>query len=198
MSLNHRIAYLGLADFDYLSARVLMWNGVQNTGLQKAAEPFEKILKVNLMLEAKISRNEELTPRDLVQLGHHLGKLLEEFRARAKVTVHPDTERYLAMLQDAYAKRYPEHWKRFEAEWNVGYMDAVYVNLRDTAVENFPKEERERARSFGTFLGDLYKPDVIKQLEAIGARSPWELLAYKNDFMSHFNIEPTTRAKGFP
>jgi hypothetical protein len=198
VSLNHRIAYLGLADFDYLSARVLMWNGVLNTALQKAAEAFEKILKVNLLLEAKISRSEELTPGDLMRFDHHLGKLLEEFKTRAKVTVHADTEKYFAMLQDAYSRRYPEHWKRFEAEWNVSYMDAVYVNLRDTAVENFPIEERERARCFGTFLGDLYKPDVIKQLEAIGARSPWELLAYKNDFMSHFNIDPKKRAKPFP
>src|ERR1700674_1326503 len=153
-----------------------MWNGLLNTALQKAAEAFEKILKVNLMLEAKISRNEELTSRDLMQFEHHLGKLLKEFITRAKVTVHPDTEKYFAMLQDAYSRRYPEHWKRFEAEWNVNYMDAVYVNLRDISVENFPKEERERARSFGTFLGDLYTPDFIKQIEGLGGRSPWELL----------------------
>jgi hypothetical protein len=77
-----------------------MWHGLLNTGLQKAAEAFEKIVKVTLMLEAKISRNEELTPRDLIRFEHHLVKLLDEFKKRTGVTVTPEIEKYFAALQD--------------------------------------------------------------------------------------------------
>jgi hypothetical protein len=77
-------------------------------------------------------------------------------------------------------------------------MDGVYVQFRDIAAENFPKEEHKRARSFGTFLGDLYTPEFVKRIESIGGKSLWELLAYKNDYTGHFEIDPAKRAKPFP
>src|SRR6266699_1769134 len=97
-SLNKRLAYLGIADFDYLSARVLLRHGLVFTGLPKAADAFEKIVKLNLMLDAKISRNEDLAPEDLKRFEHHLKRLLEEFAKRTGITVEAGVMDYFSML----------------------------------------------------------------------------------------------------
>jgi hypothetical protein len=187
-SLNNRLAYLGIADFDYLSARVLLRDGLIFTGLPKAADAFEKIIKLNLMLEAKISRNEELAPEDLKRFGHDLGALLAAFRKRTGNLVPTGITAYFAMLQDAAAHRYPEHWKTYKAEMDIDLMDSTYANFRSIASSNFPAEERERASSFGTFIGDAYTPAMIDRIKEIGGRSPWDLLCYRNAALDKFDV----------
>jgi len=78
-SLQKRLAYLGIADFDYLSARVLMRHGLAFTGLAKASDAFEKIMKLNLILDAKISRNQDLEPDEVKTYLHNLRGLLDDF-----------------------------------------------------------------------------------------------------------------------
>jgi hypothetical protein len=106
-SLNKRLAYLGIADFDYLSARILLRHGIVFTGLPKAADAFEKIMKLCLVLEAKITRNEELEPKDLKRFEHDLPKLLAEFKLRTGIPVTDSVDEYFAMLKDAAARRCP-------------------------------------------------------------------------------------------
>jgi hypothetical protein len=81
-SLQKRLAYLGIADFDYLSARVLLRHGLVVTGLAKVSDAFEKIMKLNLILEAKITRNEDLDPEKVKAYLHNLRALLADFEAR--------------------------------------------------------------------------------------------------------------------
>jgi hypothetical protein len=197
-SLNKRLAYLGIADFDYLSGRVLLRDGLVFTGLPKAAEAFEKILKLNLVLEAKISRDEELEPGDLKGFGHDLTRLLEEFQRRTGITVPPEVAPYFAMLEEAAAHRYPEHWKSFKAELNIDQLDHLYCQFRNLARENFPAEEQERARCFGTFLGDAYSAAMIDQIVELGGRSPWDLLAYRNQSLEQLDLDPQRMAPRFP
>ena len=192
-SLNNRLAYLGIADFDYLSARILLLDGLTFTGLPKAAEAFEKIVKLVLMLEAKISRNEELTPGALRRFGHELGALLVELRTRTAIPIAVDVDQYFAMLKDAAAHRYPEAWKEYEATLSIGQLDSLYAQLRNLAVANFPVEEKERARCFGTFIGDAYTPETIEKIRELGGRSPWELLAYRNDSHEAFDLDHERR-----
>ena len=197
-SLNKRLAYLGIADFDYLSARVLLRDGLVFTGLPKAADAFEKILKLNLVLEAKISRNDELEPEDLKRFGHDLVKLLDEFQRRTGMTLPPEVAPYFAMLEDAAAHRYPEHWKSFKAELDIDQLDHHYCQFRNLARENFPVEERERARCFGTFLGDAYDAAMIDRIKGLGGLSPWELLAYRNQSLAQLDLDPQRKAPRFP
>jgi hypothetical protein len=197
-SLNKRLAYLGIADFDYLSARVLLRNGLVFAGLPKAAEAFEKIIKLNLTLEAKISRNEELEPPDLKRFGHDLVRLLGEFRLRTGVATEPEIESYFAMLQDATAHRYPEHWKTYQATLNIVQLDHLYAQFRNLCVANFPLEERERARCFGTFLGDAYTATMVARIEELGGQSPWKLLAYRNESIDQFDIDHARSTSRIP
>src|SRR3989337_1052290 len=112
-SLIKRSEYLGIADMDYLSARVLLLNGLTHTGLAKAAEAFEKLFKLFLILEAKITRNEELTQKELKQYNHKLVKLFGLVMTRShKKTYHQSVKNYFAQLQNAYSLRYPESWKQ--------------------------------------------------------------------------------------
>lgn len=197
-SLNKRLAYLGIADFDYLAARVLLRDGLIFSGLPRAAEAFEKIVKLNLILEVKISRNEELEPEDLKRFGHDLPKLLIEFADRTKVPVQPEIGPYFAMLEDSAAHRYPEHWKTYKADINIDLLDRLYGQFRNLAVANFPVEERERARCFGTFLGDAYTPEMIARIDELGGRSPWDLLAYRNESLKTFDLDHDRKARRFP
>jgi hypothetical protein len=197
-SLNKRLAYLGIADFDYLAARVLLRDGLIFSGLPRAAEAFEKIVKLNLILEAKITRNAELEPEDLKRFGHDLPKLLTEFTRLTTIAVEPETEPYFAMLEDSLAHRYPEHWKTYKAEMNIAFLDHLYAQFRNLALANFPAEERERARCFGTFLGDAYTPDMIARIRGLGGRSPWDLLAYRNESLKSFDLDLERTAKRFP
>lgn len=196
-SLNKRLAYLGIADFDYLSARVLLRHGLVFTGLPKAADAFEKIIKLNLMLEAKTSRNEDLAPEDLKRYEHRLKRLLEEFSKRTGITVEPGVVEYFSMLQDAAARRYPEHWNSYRAKSSIDQLDEVYCQLRNLAASNFPIEERERARCFGTFIGDAYTETMIQAIRGLGGESPWDLLAYNNKQLDKFNFDHTRSAHRF-
>jgi hypothetical protein len=197
-SLNKRIAYLGIADFDYLASRVLLRDGLIFSGLPRAAEAFEKILKLNLILEAKITRNDDLKPEDLKRFGHDLPKLLTEFRSRTSIGVEPEIEPYFAMLKDSVAHRYPEHWKTYKAEMNIDLLDHLYAQFRNLAVLNFPIEERERARCFGTFLGDAYTPEMVSRIQGLGGRSPWDLLAFRNESLESFDLDHERAAKRIP
>src|SRR2546426_10457605 len=188
-SLDHRVAYLGLADFDYLSARILLRHGLMSTGLPRAAESFEKILKLVIMLEARITRKEELEPKHLKSYGHDLPKLFAELKRRISASFPPEFDTYFAMLTDAYDRRYPEHWKSFKAEVSVDYLDGVYVQFRNSAVINFPIEEQARARQFGTFITDAYAPVMIKQIEELGGQTIGELLRFRNDSFDRLDID---------
>jgi hypothetical protein len=188
-SLNKRLAYLGIADFDYLSARVLLRHGLVFTGLPKAADALEKIIKLSLILEAKITRNEELDPRHLKRFEHRLKDLLVELGKRTGITIDATVAEYFAMLQDAAMRRYPEHWNTYRAESSVDQLDEVYCQLRNLATDNFPIEERERARCFGTFIGDAYTDTMIERIQELGGESPWVLLAYNNKQLDKFHLD---------
>lgn len=106
-SLNKRFHYLGLADLDYLSTRVLILSGIYNTGLSKAAEAFEKLFKLLLILEAKIRRDTSLTPSDLKQYGHSLPKLFDAVTSKSSRTFHEGWSILFRELERAYGRRYP-------------------------------------------------------------------------------------------
>ena len=90
-SLKKRISYLGIADFDYLSARLLLLSALGNTGLPKAAEAFEKLLKLFILLASKIQDNKELTEKDLKkEYGHNLVDLFNSTKKYIPVGTKKD------------------------------------------------------------------------------------------------------------
>jgi hypothetical protein len=197
-SLHKRLAYLGIADFDYLSARVLMRHGLVFTALAKASDAFEKIMKLNLILDAKISRNQDLEPDEVKTYLHNLRGLLDGFEDRTGMSVGSETREYFAMLQEATKRRYPEYWTSYRAQLNIPMLDEVYAQFRNVAVANFPAEERDRARSFGTFIGDVYTSEMIEQIKKLGGDSPWDLLAFENQALARLDLDHERKAPPIP
>jgi len=120
------------------------------------------------MLEAKISRNQELEPKDLKRFGHDLEALLGELNLRTGLATEPGVASYFSMLQDATAHRYPEHWKTYKADLDIDQLDHLYSQFRNLSVINFPIEEHDRARCFGTFLDDAYTSTMVTRIEEMG------------------------------
>lgn len=159
-SLDQRLAYLSLADFDYLSARILLLFGLAHTGFPKAAESFEKLFKLFLILEAKISRNEELTVEDLKNYQHKLITLFDKIKSMISVKFNKSWRDHFLFLQETYYKRYPENWKSFNYEVDISKLDLCYLYLRSNIVQNFPLEEQERVKQFGGFISDGYSENI--------------------------------------
>lgn len=114
--------------------------------------------------------------------------LFSTLKSRIAIQYPPEVDAYFKSLTDAYDRRYPEHWKIFSAEINVDFMDGVYGQLRSMAAINFPSEEIERARRFGTFISDAYSLRVRELIRENGGQSIGELLRYKNDNLGVFDI----------
>jgi hypothetical protein len=188
-SLSKRLEYLGIADFDYLSSRLLMLHGLVFTALPKAAEAFEKLLKLFLLLEAKIARNEELSPQQLKKFGHNLSALFGQLKAKVPATFGQDWDDYFQLLEDSYARRYPEHWKEFRIQTSVHQLDSAYCYLRNCIIQNFPQEEQKRAREFGTFIYDSYSLEVRGVIERLGGRLPGDLLRQCNESFAALQID---------
>jgi hypothetical protein len=192
-SLDKRLSYLGIADFDYLSARLLMLNGLGFCALPKAAEAIEKLIKLFLLLEAKIERNEELGEEQLKKYGHNLVKLFQKLkeiiRGKSEVEFGPDWDEYLQLLQDSYTQRYPEKWTELRIEIDVHKLDQVYTYLRNGIIGNFPIEERDRSRHFGTFISDVYNRRVREHIHNLGGLPPGELLRHLNQSFETLNID---------
>lgn len=189
-SINKRMEYLGLADMDYLSARLLLMSGLATTGFPKAAEAFEKIFKLFLMLEAKISRNVDLTEVDMKSYGHNLNRIFNDVKTKLPYTnFGSDWDDYLNTLQQSYTRRYPENWRTHQLTIRLDHLDQAYSYFRNNVILNFPQEEQKRVRQFGTFIYDAYRCDLSKRIQKTGALSPAEILQWKNNSLANFNID---------
>ena len=199
-SLSKRLEYLGIADLDYLAARLLLIYGLAFQALPQAAEAFEKLLKLSLILEAKITRNEELTPKDLKGYGHDLAKLSKELKTRVGMPFGSDWDGFFKLLQDSYDRRYPEHWKAFQLEISLVQLDGYYTALRNNIVQNFPREEQARARQFGTFIYDAYRPNVnpkvLAIIEGLGGKLPGEVLKWNNERFTDLDFVHSVVSRG--
>lgn len=188
-SLIKRFEYLGIADMDYLSARILLLNGVTHTGLSKAAEAFEKIFKLFLIIEAKITKNEELTQKELKQYEHKLVKLFELVMSKLpQKTYHQSIKNYFIQLQSAYSLRYPESWKQALLINSLEDLDKLYCYFRNNITTNFPLEEQEKVKFFGTFILNAYNNSVLSYIKKLGGMSPKEALSQHNKYYEELNI----------
>jgi len=190
-SLNQRLAYLALADFDYLSARILLLFGLAHTGFPKAAEAFEKLFKLFLLLEAKIIKNEELTDKDLKNYKHKLITLFEKIKPMAPVKLDKSFEDYFLFLQETYHKRYPENWKSFKYEVDISKLDDTYLYFRSGITQNFPPEEQERVKQFGGFISDGYSKKIIEIINKRTGKSLKEMLLQDNEHIKNHDISFT-------
>ncbi len=188
-SLTKRLEYLGIADMDYLSARILLLNGITHTGLSKAAESFEKLFKLFLIIVAKVTINKEFTQRDLKQYEHKLVKLFEEVMSKLpQKKFHPTIKNYFTQLQNAYSLRYPESWKQALLINSLDDLDKLYCYFRNNITVNFPKEEQEKVKKFGTFILSAYNNDVVNYIKKLGGISPKDALAKHNKYFQELNI----------
>ncbi|WP_165071980.1 hypothetical protein [Paludisphaera rhizosphaerae] len=187
--MKKRLEYLGMADFDYLAARLLMIHGLVTVALPKAAEAVEKLMKLFLVLEAKISRNENLTAKDLKGYGHDLERLFAQFKTKVPVTFGGEWDDYVKCLQESYTYRYPEHWTQYRAELDLDKLDFVYVHMRNNIILNFPLEERQRVRHFGTFLYDAYTAEAFDLIGRLGGKNPGEILRLSNQQFALLDID---------
>ncbi|MBI2621067.1 MAG: hypothetical protein HYW63_00280 [Candidatus Levybacteria bacterium] len=189
-SLIKRLEYLGIADMDYLSARILLINGLTHTGLSKAAEAFEKLFKLFLIIEAKITENKHLTQKDLKQYEHKLVKLFKVVMLKLpEKTYHQSVENFFQQLENAYRTRYPESWRDAMFINNLEDLDKLYCYFRNNITINFPKEEQEKIRLFGTFIMKAYNKDVIGYIKKLDGMSPKEAISRHNKYINEFNID---------
>ena len=192
MSINKVQEYLGLADIDYLAARLLILNGMPTVGLSKSAEAIEKQFKLFFLMFEKINNNKELTTKELKSKGHNLMDMLSSFNLLVpeKMRLGDDWHNYLRLLQDAYGKRYPENWDSWEAAINIDELDDLYVYLRNLNARNLPPELKERGTDFGTFLGDIWKEEtIIDKIKSNGLKLPMEVLKLNNESFNSLNIK---------
>lgn len=192
-SLNKRLEYLGIADMDYLSARALLLNGLTHTGLSKAAEAFEKLFKLFLILEAKIVRNEHLEQKVLKQYEHKLLKLFNSVTSKFPSTTSIDDSwpAYFQQLENAYRTRYPESWKEVRLINDLTNLDTAYCFFRNNITANFPPEEQEKIKLFGTFIIKAYNKEVVDFIKSHGGLSPKEILSKNNTRLTEFNLDLT-------
>ena len=129
--LDKRIQYLAIADIDYLSARLLLVCGVPFTGLPKAAEAMEKIFKLFLMLEAKITEEEELQDTDLKNYRHRLTKLFNTVKKKVPAQFDSSWDKFIEELELSYKRRYPDTWPQ-QMKWsaNFEFLDTAYPDRR--------------------------------------------------------------------
>lgn len=192
-SFKKRLEYLGIADMDYLSARALLINGLTHTGLSKGAEGFEKLFKLFLILDAKITRNTEMTQQGLKKYEHKLVVLFELVVSKIPnaTPFDPTWKEYFIQLQGAYKTRYPESWTEVKLINDLTNLDKAYCYFRNNITINFPPEELEKTKQFGTFIMNAYNTDVVKYIQDHDGLSPKELLSKDNKFLSELNIHLT-------
>lgn len=189
-SLVKRLEYLGIADMDYLSARSLLINGLTHTGLSKAAEAFEKLFKLFLIIEAKITQNKHLSQKELKQYEHNLVRLFELVMSKLPDKSYDQSVRdYFKQLESAYKIRYPESWVEVKLINDFENLDKMYCFFRNNITINFPKEEQGRVRLFGTFIIKGYSPEVVKYIKDHGGLPPKQILSKDNKYLSEFNID---------
>jgi hypothetical protein len=187
--LDQRLNLLGLADLDYLTARLLINCGLVITGLPKAAEAFEKLLKCFLLLEAKISSNQEITSREMRSFGHGLTEIFQTFKRKVPTVFDAAWDTYLSDLEKYYKTRYPDNWEK-QATWQgeVATLDNYYSYLRENIVENFPKEELEKARTFGAAFSTAYNEQLSTHINSSGGMSPLKILQLHNHHLDRFHV----------
>ncbi len=190
-SLDKRLSYLSIADFDYLSARILLLFGLATTGLPKAAEAVEKLLKLFLLLEAKIIRNEELFDTELKKYGHGLTTLFNKIKPLIPANFDKTWDDYFHFLQETYTKRYPEDWRSFKYEIDVGILDSSYLYLRNGIIQNFPIEERERVKQFGGFISNSYTEKNREIIKKTTNKSLREILLQDNQHIGKYDLDLT-------
>jgi len=190
-SLNKRLAYLAIADFNYLSARILLLFGLAHTGFPKAAEALELLFKLFLLLEAKITKKEELTDKDLIKYKHKLVTLFDKIEPMIPVKFDKSFKDYFTFLQETYHKRYPENWKSFKYEVEISKLDNSYLYFRNNIVKNFPSEEQERAKQFGGFISDGYSEEIKEIINKRTGKSLKEMLLQDNEHIKNYDISFT-------
>jgi len=185
------VDYLGIADIDYLSARLLFMSGFPIVAMAKAAESIEKLFKILIVMITRIYFQQELTDDDLKKrYGHNLEKLLKGYNEIA-----PDNAKLvgdtaiLNNLQMAYNLRYSGKDKDIKLVFALDEFDRWYVLLRNLIVENIPQELKAEVTQFGTFHGKLYESGIEKLLSEYETMRPGDVLRYKNAMFDQLVID---------
>ncbi|HND90968.1 MAG TPA: hypothetical protein PLI75_04240 [Anaerolineales bacterium] len=183
--------YLGIADIDYLSARLLFMSGFPIVAMAKAAEALEKLFKILIVMITRIYSQVELTDDQLKKdYGHDLGKLLKGYNKIAPESVRliGDTT-ILDNLRKAYNLRYTGRDKEINLEFSLEEFDKWYVLLRNLIVRNTPKELAIEVRQFGTFHGKLYEAGMEKILSQYRTLRPGDILRYQNAMFDKLDVD---------
>jgi len=180
--------YLGIADFDYLSARLLLLSGLATTGFPLAAQAIEKLLKLFMLLYEKIVNNRELTVKEMQGYSHNLVSLFNYLKERVKEQFDSSWENYFQALQDSYYRRYPEGWKIHKYEVEAVKLDMVYCHLRNRIITNFPNEEINAAKKFGTFVINAYTKEIKNIIKNRNGILPREIFYLNNESAANFDI----------
>jgi len=177
-----------MADMDYLAARLLLLSGNPFCGMPKASEAIEKIMKLFLVVEAKISRNEELSAKELKKYSHNLINLADKVETICPMQLRGEWKKHLEELQKSYDMRYPDKWAN-KMEWksDIDNLDSIYAYLRQNISKNFPAEERPTADRFGGNIISAYNDEIVEKIEEAGMLSPINLLSKKNKQRDKFN-----------
>ncbi|MCF7846252.1 MAG: HEPN domain-containing protein [Candidatus Peribacteraceae bacterium] len=94
--------WLMMADFEYLSARLLLTHSVYITGLSSAARALELYLKVLVHQKKKVPFDQMFK-----EYGHSINKLLKELN----INLDSTGDKVVKDLNESYKNRYPDNWK---------------------------------------------------------------------------------------
>ena len=189
---DYSLSYLGLADSDYVAARLLLLSGLPFPGMAKALEALEKQLKLYFLLKEKLEAGRHLTPDDLKARRHGLRKMVKDFNDAAPLACQISSawDPLLKTLEKAYKRRYPEDWNEWEVEFDLSQFDELYSFLRGLNAANFEPQEQSRAAQLGTFLGDYWRLANVDQLiRDRGLMPPMDVVRLNNEYFDSLGVD---------
>lgn len=124
-----------MADFHYLSARLLFLHGIYPVALHNGATAVEMYLKCLLLLKGEDPKRR-----------HNLQELFK----RAKINLVPEVFQFVQELQKSYVQdKYPDSWTD-SVIWkeSIGDLDDLIQQLRNQLVAQLSLEEKKFVQDF--------------------------------------------------
>jgi len=123
---------LGMADFHYLSARILFLHILYPTAWHTSATAVEMYFKMVLFLKGN---------QDTRRYGHNLAKIVKE----TGIKLDPEAKKIMSDLEKSYkGKKYPDSWES-DVIWkdDLDRLDILVRQLRNLILEQIPIEEKK-------------------------------------------------------
>jgi hypothetical protein len=183
---DNRHAYLLVADQDYLAARLLLISNMRISGMQKAAEGIEKLMKLALIIAEKRSTGRDMTSKEMKGYSHNLPDLRKAVE-KYGITFDSSWDEFFVELVFCYNARYPENWPdEFPINQRIDLVDVCYSHLRGLVAGAFPDDELQGAKQFGGTFYPMDHEGLRAETKRLGGLNPEEILKANNLCLDKF------------